>query len=242
MLKLRHITVGVATALAAAPVVAQEFSLPSGCEAYVTAQMRNCEVQHFFRCEGDAEGIQHRASFDETGMIYLNAINSEAEWVESFSPVSGVEESLVPGAADPASLTDLINDGVDSFDFKITSPQNGETRFVGFDMLTGQTVTIDGVTLDVTEYDITAYGEDGSMRWHGSGNEYISREWRRFLAGRSVYNTADGETLDTDEGPVEFAFPGETGFLTVNPKYGCGAILSRAPARLETKETLDDHL
>ena len=87
------------------------------------------------------------------------------------------------------------------------------------DTLTGETVVIDGVTLERTEYNITAYDTGGGEMWSSQGNEYISRDWRMFLAGQSTIS-ADGENWESDDRPVEFIFPDEPGFLSVSPKPG----------------------
>ncbi len=99
------------------------------------------------------------------------------------------------------------------------------TRYVGLDSLSGETATIDGVTLDRTEYEITAYDAAGNEVWRGRGNEYISRDWRMFLSGTSTIAVGE-EVEETDDRPEEFIFPGEPGFLSVNPKYGCGEMMS----------------
>ena len=49
------------------------------------------------------------------------------------------------------------------------------------------------------------------------------------------YFTCEGDR------PVQFIFPGEPGFLSANPKFDCGAVLSSAPA-LTPKEISNDHL
>ena len=72
---------------------------------------------------------------------------------------------------------------------------------------------------------ITAYDAGGSVLWAAEGREFISPDWRVFLSGVSNVTTPLEEyTLDGT--PVEFIFPGEPGFLSATPKYGCGAMLS----------------
>lgn len=203
------------------------FQAPAGCEAYLTVQMTSCTVSHHFRCEGDPEGWQRRVDMDEEGIAYAGAIDAETQWLESNHFVSEHSERL-GAASDPASFTELTTTGRDGFDFVTESPEIGQTRYVGEDRLTGETETIDGVTLDVTEYQIVASTPDGTEVWRGTGREYIIRDWRMFLSGRSTI-TSDGQTTESDSQPVEFIFPGERGFLSVSPKHGCGAVMSKAP-------------
>ena len=224
------------------PAAAQNtFDLPAGCEAYASAQLRSCEVMHFFRCENDPSGHQQSATFDQTGMTFVSRIDTQTQWIESFSLRSGIQENLEETPIDPANFDELLETGIDTFDFKTQSPQVGATHFTGFDQLTGRSITIDGVELLETENNVTAYGNDGNILWQAQGNEYIHPTWRRFFPGTAAV-TADGNTFDTDESPVEFDFPGDPGFLSVNPKFGCDAVMSRAPSQLDSKEMPHDHL
>ena len=105
------------------------------------------------------------------------------------------------------------------------SDEIGETRYVGQDTLTGRQVTIDGVTLDETTYDITAFDPDGNELWSSQGREFISRDWRIFMSGTGTITTPSG-SFERSGRPVEFIFPGEPGFLSSRPKHGCGVALS----------------
>ncbi len=225
------LTLLVAIGLTATPAfsqIAATFSLPAGCEAWVTVQAKDCTVEHNFTCEGDPVGLKQRVTLDEEGMTYLGATDDESQWIRSFHPRSGHTEQLEDNPRDRASLTELIETGIDTYDFRTLSPELGATRFVGQDSLTGRVVTIDGVTLEETQFNITAYAEDGTELWSAEGNEYISRDWRMFQAGPGTVTTPR-ETYEEDDSPVEYIFPGEPGFLSVNPKHGCGLTLSNSP-------------
>lgn len=225
----------------AAPMGAQAeqvFNLPAGCTAYLTVQETSCSVDHHFRCEGDPAGTQRRVSLDEDRMTYMGQIDAEAQWLESYHPLSGHTEKLESNPAEPASLSDLIADNVDDYDFRTRSVEIGETRYVGRDTLTGKTVTIDGVTLDQTTFEITAFSPDGAFQWSSKGSEFISRDWRMFLSGTATIKNSS-ETFERDNTPVEFIFPGEAGFLSTKPKYGCGVMMSLAP---ELQEYSNDHI
>lgn len=217
----------------AGPVAAQEtqtFSLPQGCTAYATVQMLSCTVSHLFTCTGDPAGYQRRVDLDQNGLVYAGTIDAETQWISSYHPRDGIEDSLDPGAADPASLTTLLATNVDTYDFTTTSPQVGTVRYVGEDRLIGK-VVIDGVTLDRTQFHITATGADGAELWRSEGNEFVNVEWRSFLAGVSKVTTPT-DSYTTDDTPMQFIFPGQPGFLSSQPKFGCGAVMSSyiAPA------------
>lgn len=218
----------------------RQVTLPEGCTAEMTVQAANCTVSHHFTCEGDPEGWRRRVDLDLDGVSYFGAIDAETQWVESVYPRADRREELAPDPADPASFSELVEAGADSFDFTTISDQVGETRYVGFDSLTGETVTIDGVELERTDYEVRAIGPDGEQIWRSTGSEFIDRTRRIFLSGTSEVTNAQG-TFTSDDSPVEFIFPDEPGFLSSNPKHGCGATMSSAPAST-AKEIFHDHL
>lgn len=213
----------------AGPVMAQErpatFSLPAGCDAYLTVQSESCQVDHHFTCQADPADHQRRVSLDETGLTYVGEIVGETQWISSFHVNSGHRERLEAAPAEPASLSDLIATGVDDYDFRTLSDEIGTTRYVGQDTLTGRQITIDGVTLDETSYDITAFDADGNEIWSAQGNEFINRNWRMFLSGTGTVTTPNG-SFERANRPVEFIYPGEPGFLSASPKHGCGVAIS----------------
>ncbi|MBE0412753.1 hypothetical protein [Yoonia sp.] len=223
----------------AAPASGQSlFALPEGCNAYLTVQSASCQVEHYFTCQGDPAGHQRRVSIDDGGVSYVGEIDAETQWINSVHLRAGHSERLAPDATDPASISDLIATGVDTYDFETLSDEIGTTRYVGQDSLTGRQVIIDGVTLDETAYQITAYDGAGDVLWESQGNEFISRDWRMFLSGTSTVTTPNG-TFETDDRPVEFIFPGDPGFLSAQPKHGCGVAISSADI---LKEHANDNL
>lgn len=231
----------MALTMIAGPAFAQgpaTFSLPAGCTAFVTVQNTSCEVEHHFTCNNDAAGMKRRVSLDEQGLTYVGQTDDEAQWIASFHVLAGINETLAPDPVDPASLTELFATNLDTWDFRTLSAEVGETRYVGQDSLTGRQVTIDGVTLEETAYEITAFDASGAEIWSSSGNEFVSRDWRMFLSGTSTVTTAGG-TTSRDNTPVEFIFPGEPGFLSASPKHGCGIAISSADI---LKEKANDHL
>lgn len=211
--------------LAAGPLAAQEFSLPQGCDGYLTIQSQSCSVSHYFTCSEDQNGEQRRATLDEEGLTYVGRISREAEWLESFHLRSGHTERMSPASSDPMSMSELLANDLDTWDFVTESREIGDSQYVGFDRLTGESVEIDGVTLLRTQYALTAFDGDGNEIWKSEGSEYVSPEWRMFIGGTSSYITSD-DRFDNDDTPVEFIFPGEPGYLSVNPKFGCGVQMS----------------
>ena len=234
MVKAPQIRTALGAALAAAlgvPAFAQDrFDLPADCAAYVSIQSRDCTVSHLFTCESDAEGHQHRVDFDRDGMTYLGEIDGETQWISSYSPRSGSTATLLSGAADPASFSELLARGLDGFDFSTISNVFGETHHVGEDRLTGEVEVIDGVSLQVTNFVATAYDSGGAVIYRSEGQEYINADWRTFIGGLRIV-TVDGAASETDGRPAAFDFPGDAGFLTTRPQFGCDTVLSMLEAR-----------
>lgn len=208
--------------LLAGPAVAQDnFSLPAGCTGYVTVQKRGCIVSHLFTCQNDPAGYQRRVDMTEAGLVYLGTTDAETNWIESTHIAAGYTETLVPGAADPASFTELLASGRDTWDFVIAASDGYSTRNVGSDEIADPQVVIDGVALQMTHFTIRVTDPDtGKELWRGTGQEYINPDWRTFLSGARTITTPS-DTYDTDNTPVEFAFPGEAGFLSSKPRYDC---------------------
>ncbi len=207
-----------------APLLAQDvLSVPEGCTAEVTVQQKDCTVSHHFTCEADEEGSRRRADFDLDGLTYAGLIDSETQWVESYRPFSNTTDRLVQ-SKDPASFTNLVAEGEDSFDFTTESTNGTVTRYIGSDQLTGETVEIDNVVLDRTEYEVRAFSETGELLWKSAGREFIQQDWRTFLGGVSTVSSGEEDSdieVTEDSSPVDFIFPGEPGFLSLTPIHGC---------------------
>jgi hypothetical protein len=209
--------------LLAAPALAGTFTPPEGCATYLTMQSRGCTVSQHYTCEADAAGEQWRADFGANGPVFLSKTDAEAQWLESYDIAPPARESLDLNPADPASLTELMENGLDTFDFQLTKSDGTHTRVTGFDRVTGETTTIDGVTLTNTEYEYTQTGDDGTVLRHSRGHEFISDDWRIFISGRSEWEQEDGTWFPFENAPINFYYPGEAGFQSTIPLFDCDA-------------------
>ncbi|MEM8693744.1 MAG: hypothetical protein AAGG57_17930 [Pseudomonadota bacterium] len=209
------------------PALAQQdgsrFYPPAGCSEVLTVQSRQCEVTHLYTCAADPEGHQWAISFDADGPTNLGRIDYETQWVESFEMFPMRRFVLVDAPADPASMTELLETGIDSFDFQQCGP-DGLNRYVGFDRVLPGEVVIDGETLLQTEFSVRAELADGTV-FELVGNEFILPRLRRFLSGR--YERMDTDEMITwDNSPIDFVYPGEPGFFTKTPLYECDPTLA----------------
>jgi hypothetical protein len=225
----------------ATPALAGTFSAPEGCTTHLTVQSRGCTVSHFYTCEKDAKGDQWRADFGFEGQFYLSRIDSETQWIESFDiDATGAQpparESLDPNPKDPASLSELVETGLDTFDFNLTKDSGERTHVVGFDKLTGKTAKIDGVTLKQTEYEYTQTDADGKVLRHSKGREYISEDFRSFFSGQSDWQGEDGTWVTIEGAPITFILPGEPGFSSTKPIFECDAQMSQLAPLTEDPE------
>ena len=139
-----------------------------------------------------------------------------------------VKQTLDPNPADPASFSDLLSTGYDSFVFSLTKDNGEHTKVRGFDKLTGKTVVIDGVTLSQTEFEYSETDDAGTVLRQARGKEFISPEWRNFYSGTSEWY--DGTNwLPLEGSPRQFVLPGEKGFAATQPIFDCDAVLSSLP-------------
>lgn len=203
------------------------FEVPDGCTAFLTVQSRSCLVAQYWRCEGDPAGTHWRATLDQEGAFYLNYTDAEFRWLRAFNLRSGAQDSLIEPEEDPASLSELLETGSDTMVFSIREERaDGVFRrdYTGFDRLTGTSVTIDGWELEVTDFAYQWQTEAGPRATEGS--QFVSRETGLFFGGLETVTTPGGEVIEGNYSPVTFAEPGEPGFLSTEPQYDCGSIMS----------------
>lgn len=206
--------------LAGAPALAQQsFDLPEGCTGTMTVQHKGCVVVNVWQCAGDPAGDQWLATSSQNGLFGVQRVDDEFQWLEAFRVIGNTR--LITPADDPASLTELFEAQIDTWDFTLET-DDGPERHVGFDMLTGETTVIDGVTLLNTEYQGRTLDAEGNETEASTGAQYVSPEHRLFFFGRSWDAATPDDVLDMS--PLEFIFPGEPGFMSAQPKYECNQI------------------
>ncbi len=216
---MKPITVLAALALATPAVAQQSFAAPEGCEAKLTIQHKGCVVVNVWQCDADEPGDQWMALLSQGGLFSVQRVDREFQWLESFK-ITG-DETLITPADDPASLDELFANQIDTWDFTLDTDL-GLERHVGFDMLTGETVVIDGEELLRTEFQGRTIDADGNEIDASNGRQYVSETHRMFFLGETWQADEPGEVLDFS--PVEFVYPDEPGFFTAQPIYECNQI------------------
>lgn len=221
----------VMTLGASLPVAAQEgrdlFQVPAGCTAFLTVQSRGCVVTHHWTCEADPAGTHWRTSVDEEGPFYLSYTDAEFRWLQSWDLRGSSTSILIEPEEDPASLSELLATGNDTMVFSLRTESNFGTfqrDYTGFDRLTGDEVVVDGRTLAVTDFTYQ-YPVDGGVR-RVEGNQFVHEGWRMFFGGLETVTEPGGDSFEYNSSPMEFAEPGEAGFLSMRPIYDCGEMMS----------------
>lgn len=205
-----------AVALATPAVAQQTFSAPEGCVGKLTVQQKGCVMVNVWTCEADDPGDQWIALIGQGGVFSVQKVDDEFQWIESFK-IDGEERLRFP-ADDPASLTELFANQIDTWDF-IIETEEGIERNVGYDQLTGETTVIDGETLLNTEFQGRTLDGEGNVIENGAGRQFVSEEHRLFFFGEAWDMESPGDIVDLS--PLEFTYPGEPGFFSSQPKYEC---------------------
>lgn len=213
---------------------AGDFTPPGGCTVYLTVQSRGCMVSHHWTCEGNAPGQQWSGDIDATGLVYVGQIDHEAQWLKSYYTQAAEEETLVEPAIDPANLTALFATGTDTYDFMLDDT-NGRMRVFGVDRIVERDLMIDGERLHRTEFDIRVTDLEGTLLYADQGSEYVSEKHRRFFSGTGRFRQPE-TPIEYDQSPMEFIYPGETGFLSDEPKYDCAVVTARHVIEEEDKK------
>ncbi len=207
----------------ASPVAAQQtFAAPEGCEAKLTVQHKGCVMINVWQCDADDEGDQWIALLTQAGVFSVQKVDAEFQWIESYK-VTGNETMMTP-ADDPASLTELFDTQLDTWDFTLET-EDGIERNVGFDMLTGETTVIDGETLLNTEFQGRTLDGEGNEIEAGSGRQFVSDKHRLFFFGLAWDDARPDDIVDMS--PIEFIYPDEPGFFSDTPKFECNEIDAR---------------
>ncbi|MEY4697547.1 MAG: hypothetical protein RIT14_1975 [Pseudomonadota bacterium] len=209
-----------------APLWAGTFTPPAGCTTFLTVQSKGCRVSNHYTCEGDAAGDQWRADFDQEGPFFLSRIDFEGQWVESHEIDPPVKQWLDPAPKDPASFSDLLSAGRDSYEFGLSDDTGERTSVQGYDSLTGGVVVIDGVELRQTQFEYVQRGPDGRVLRQSRGTEYVHPEWRLFFSGPSEWDGGEG-FVPIDGSPMQFILPGDAGFAATQPLFDCDAVMSQ---------------
>ena len=218
-------TLALLSALVAGPVAAQAtFSPPAGCTGVLTVQHRQCLLYNVWTCEGDPAGHRWSGRFVEGGLNAVRLIDNDSQWLARYFVDPPEVQELQQPSRDPASLTDLLETGVDSYDYTMFANGVFSERTIGIDRLTGREVEIDGEPLLEITFTTADIAEDGSTLSQTDGRQYVSARHRVFVVDEFWPAGRPDEVSSAP--PVEFIYPGEPGFFASTPRYDCGVVMS----------------
>ncbi len=198
----------------------QVFTLPKGCTGYMTVQYRGCAVDLNYTCEA-AQGQNLVLSVASDDTTTFRRYDREFRGLETRYFDDGMQIILQEPEPDPLSLTELLETGVDSYEYSDLVNGEFELTYKGVDTLANTQVTIDGRALEMTEFTMVMSGPDGEVLEQLSGQQFIDLEHRLFFPGIFV-DELTGENT-TNNTPAAFVYPGEPGFASRVPEFDCDA-------------------
>ena len=244
-----HTTRAALGALAfALPSAAAGFTPPEGCQTFLTVQNKSCSVTVQWRCDEAPNDEFWTATYSQDGLESIVSYSGDYQWLTAIYMWDSSREEFTPPAADPVSISTLLEDGADSFDFtmrRTESDRSYDLRVVGADVLTGETTEIDGYALDLVATRVEITAEDGTVEYKSEGTQYVSRPLRQFFLGSERVFETDGSVTEYLDRPVDIIAPGEPGFGLTQPIYDCNqqeARMTPAAPMTGQKETTDDQV
>ena len=227
-----HLSQAALLALSCAlPAQAADSVVPQGCSAFLTVQNQGCTSMLLWRCDKEPEGHHWSAAFDAQGMLALSSYDAQYQWLDTTYLWDNSREVLLD-SEDPIDMDALFATGHDTFAFTVRRTVEGRSqpmRVIGADVLTGTTVTIDGVELEELATELRYFTESGEVDYQSKGTQFVSRDMRLFFTGTDEVVAQDGGLIEYDQRPVDFIHPGEPGFGNTTPLYGCEEIKTRSP-------------
>lgn len=224
-----------------------QFSPPPGCKGFLSVQTKDCHVEHHWTCEGEPEGTQWIMMMDAQGPNFLQQVDGEFGWLKSYNLGEPERRELMQSSRDMNALSTLLASGFDDYDFDLRVLRDNEEvaqeNVSGRDRLTGETVVIDGEPLLVVDFIYEEVNSAEADNFKAYGTQYVSEKFGSFFLGTGTEGGTESgaQTSTYDATPMRFIEPGEPGFFSRKPQYGCNQIMSGLMQPLATdKENNDD--
>lgn len=199
----------------AVPAVAEPWSIPDGCFPVVTIQSEGCYVRYVVSCPGMDDASTVVLAKGKDGTLIATAFDKDGATMFTGPEGAGM---LLEDRTDLFSVSRLKEAGADDFDYTMARKDGSEVRFAGTATLTGETVEIDGRSLQVLATRQAATPA-GAATVESEITALFDRELGMVITAEAR-DAATGKVV-LQRRPVEFLFPGEDGALATEPSIGC---------------------
>ena len=187
------------------------------CTDLAVIQSQSCLVRRVFVCDNFPDDVTAVGSYGPDGPTGTGIFNSDGRTLET-SGGPGTPKVKLGEQADPLSLRVALANGVDSFDYQMVHETAGIAQISGQISTSGEMVTIDGRSLQVLTSNPTTANPAGETQTVAI--RYLYDPDLRLMFTDSVSDATTGEIRITRT-PVDFIWPGETGFEDYVPQFGC---------------------
>jgi hypothetical protein len=196
--------------------------MPARCAGFLTVQLENCSLLNHWRCDSDPADRYRVTTIDHTRTPIREGILAGLSLVE-IGPGSG-EAPWSFINTDVEDHTTLMQTGRDTYAGTYQHDDLSKGPFVeGESILTGRTVTIDGITLnEVQSTSSFTYPQGGSSQ--KIVMQYTLDTLEIWIPDRIIDPATGDVTLHF--GPTDFIWPGEDGFMSTAPTANCEPLTS----------------
>lgn len=187
------------------------------CRTIVVIQSQGCLVRRVVTCDNFPDDVTAVGSYDPDGPTGMAMFNSDGRTLET-NAGPGTPKVKLGEQADPLSLRDALSDGVDSFDYQMVHETAGIAQISGQITTSGEMVMIDGRSLQVLLSNPTTVNPAGETQTVAI--RYLYDADLHLMFTDTVSDAITGE-VRINRTPVDFFWPGETGFEDYIPQFGC---------------------
>ena len=187
------------------------------CTTLAVIQSQSCLVRRVVTCDNFPNDVTAVGSYGPDGPTGMAMFNSDGRTLET-NAGPGTPKVKLGEQADPLSLRVALGAGADSFDYQMVHETAGIAQISGQITTSGETVTIDGRSLQVLTSNPTTVNPAGETQTVAI--RYLYDPDLRLMFTDSVSDATTGEIRITRT-PVDFIWPGETGFEDYVPQFGC---------------------
>jgi hypothetical protein len=199
------------------PAVAFGQTAPATCTTLVTIQSQECFVRRVVTCDDTPDGWMSVGGYGPDGASGLSIFNADGV-PQRIGTGPGTPQTRLGEQTDPFDLQLVMRSGLDSFAYQLVHDDGSETLISGKTRTTGETVTVDGRSLQVLQSRQLIAPANGTAK-SVDVTYFYDADLRLLIT--DIIRDADTGDIIQHRSPVDFIWPGETGFEDYTPLYGC---------------------